>query len=130
MLIFCLCFKTKLPTITIEPAKLSDKENQSTNKNVVHAKEMVRTDCTEQKLEKFFGNAVKKSDTVHEEIQNTSVQEDVSIAEEVNPEINENFENMLLNKTNESFTETNMIVDKEEVHENAVKSSLVSRIAK
>lgn len=45
--------------------KLTDKENKT-----ILPKEMIRTDCNEQKLEKFFGNAVRKSDITSADLKN------------------------------------------------------------
>lgn len=36
---------------------------------------MIRTDCNEQKLEKFFGNAVRKSDVTSTDLKNSKLKE-------------------------------------------------------
>lgn len=104
--------QAKLPGAAVEAFKLSDKE--TTANKTVYAKEMVRTDCNEQKLEKFFGNPIKKSDLPAEE-------NDESIVEVNTTEKNQNFENQLMNKT---------IISAEKSPAIAAKASLISRISK
>lgn len=110
----------------METAKLTDKEN-SANKSI-NPKEMVRTDCTEQKLEKFFGAPTRKNEDVAEKDQDESmiIEEDMSLLR------NESFENKLLNKTvnnnNQGLPEEEKIMIEES--SKTVKSSLISRITK
>lgn len=97
---------------------------------------MVRTDFNEQKLEKFFGNTVKKCDAKPAEPptasnapeaddhENAGIN-DESLVEDLNStEKNQNFENMLMNKTtvNQTSAKTS--------NKSVVKASLISRISK
>jgi hypothetical protein len=55
---FFNCFlKAKLPGVQVETLPLKDFDNTP---NKVNPKDLVRTDASEQKIEKFFGTPVEK----------------------------------------------------------------------
>lgn len=116
-------FQAKLPKVfNVTDETLQDKNgapSKSTN-----AKELVRTDCKEQKIEKFFGAPLKKENANElnkvdlnvpvpklNEKQN-QMHVDISLTEEefqkqheLFVERNEEFENRILNKSAESVVE-------------------------
>ncbi|CAH0559362.1 unnamed protein product [Brassicogethes aeneus] len=98
--------QAKLPTAPTETFDLKDEKSKK-NDGFVHPKDFVRTDTNMQKIEKFFGPAGKKVDyTAKRKEEAETANKDVSLTEEdFNRhhegfiERNENFENLLLERT-------------------------------
>ncbi|XP_044744859.1 DNA mismatch repair protein Mlh1 [Coccinella septempunctata] len=102
--------QAKLPGVQVEPVLLKDKEKSQNEKlhKTINPKDLVRTDAKEQKLDKFFGSPVIKTN----EEKSSKKEQNISLTEEQYEMEHENFikageefENKVLNKTVQSQEE-------------------------
>lgn len=122
IIFFCLFLQSKLPGTEIETAKISATEESSPNKSI-HAKDLVRTDRNEQKLEKFFGNPTRKNDSNPPPKSETNHDEsDVEILNTTKE--NKHFESLVINDTPKK------VVIQEKPATSQTKLSQISKISR
>lgn len=127
--------QAKLPVLLNE--EIQPVEKETINKSI-HDKDLVRTDSTEQKLDKFFGAAFAKKTVgkIHKKKENLDVSLDEAAFQKHNEEFlkrNEAFENKLLEKS--IFAENSEAVNNKNNSQpikeiNVLNDNLISKVTK